>query len=204
MGRGGFEPPKQVAADLQSVPFGHSGIYPDAMKIFYMYFRLTAKKYIISSNHTQDFFLLVLDFLVSIKICINNFSFWFSKTLLPLYFVICIFGHLYIYIVLLKFCIMYCPAHVQTFCIYLFYVEFLTMHIPLHISYFTYPIVKYFQNVRLGCWAKAVNNILHKTQIIDSLSPASQSHSQNIFTQNKKDSLSFCCLFRRRYFYYGV
>ena len=28
MGRGGFEPPKQVAADLQSVPFGHSGIYP--------------------------------------------------------------------------------------------------------------------------------------------------------------------------------
>ena len=156
MGRGGFEPPKQIAADLQSVPFGHSGIYPNVMKTFYMYFRLTVKKYIISSNHTQDFFLLVLDFLVSIKICINNFSFWFSKTLLPLYFVICIFGHLYIYIVLLKFCIMYCPAHVQTFCIYLFYVEFLTMHIPLHISYFTYPIVKYFQNVRLGCWAKAV------------------------------------------------
>ena len=28
MGRGGFEPPKQVAADLQSVPFGHSGIHP--------------------------------------------------------------------------------------------------------------------------------------------------------------------------------
>ena len=25
---GGFEPPKQVAADLQSVPFGHSGIHP--------------------------------------------------------------------------------------------------------------------------------------------------------------------------------
>ncbi len=64
MGRGGFEPPKQVAADLQSVPFGHSGIYPNAMKIFYMYFRLTVKKYIISSNHTQDFFLLVLDFLL--------------------------------------------------------------------------------------------------------------------------------------------
>ena len=159
MGRGGFEPPKQVAADLQSVPFGHSGIYPNVMKTFYMCFRLTVKKYIISSNLTQDFFLLVLDFLVSIKICINNFSFWFSKTLLPLYFVICIFDHLYIYIVLLKFCIMYCPAHVQTFCIYLFYVEFLTMHIPLHISYFTYPIVKYFQNVRLGCWAKAVNNL---------------------------------------------
>ena len=28
MGGGGFEPPKQVAADLQSVPFGHSGIHP--------------------------------------------------------------------------------------------------------------------------------------------------------------------------------
>ena len=28
MDGGGFEPPKQVAADLQSVPFGHSGICP--------------------------------------------------------------------------------------------------------------------------------------------------------------------------------
>ena len=28
MGRGGFEPPKQDAADLQSVPFGHSGTSP--------------------------------------------------------------------------------------------------------------------------------------------------------------------------------
>ena len=28
MGRGGFEPPKQFAADLQSVPFGNSGIPP--------------------------------------------------------------------------------------------------------------------------------------------------------------------------------
>ena len=73
MGRGGFEPPKQVAADLQSVPFGHSGIYPDAMKIFYMYFRLTVKKYIISSNHTQDFFLLVLDFLLQFSF-VSKFS----------------------------------------------------------------------------------------------------------------------------------
>ena len=31
MGGGGFEPPKQVAADLQSVPFGHSGIRPYMM-----------------------------------------------------------------------------------------------------------------------------------------------------------------------------
>ena len=29
MGGGGFEPPKQFAADLQSVPFGHSGIRPE-------------------------------------------------------------------------------------------------------------------------------------------------------------------------------
>ena len=28
MDGGGFEPPKQFAADLQSVPFGHSGIPP--------------------------------------------------------------------------------------------------------------------------------------------------------------------------------
>ena len=29
VGGGGFEPPKQFAADLQSVPFGHSGIHPN-------------------------------------------------------------------------------------------------------------------------------------------------------------------------------
>ncbi len=28
MGEGGFEPPKALPADLQSVPFGHSGIPP--------------------------------------------------------------------------------------------------------------------------------------------------------------------------------
>ena len=28
VGRGGFEPPKRSAADLQSAPFGHSGTYP--------------------------------------------------------------------------------------------------------------------------------------------------------------------------------
>ena len=28
VGKDGFEPPKQIAADLQSVPFGHSGIHP--------------------------------------------------------------------------------------------------------------------------------------------------------------------------------
>ena len=31
MDGGGFEPPKQFAADLQSVPFGHSGIHPYAI-----------------------------------------------------------------------------------------------------------------------------------------------------------------------------
>ena len=30
MGEGGFEPPKALPADLQSVPFGHSGIHPNA------------------------------------------------------------------------------------------------------------------------------------------------------------------------------
>ncbi len=28
MGRGGFEPPKSLTTDLQSVPFGHSGTFP--------------------------------------------------------------------------------------------------------------------------------------------------------------------------------
>ena len=32
MDGGGFEPPKQFAADLQSVPFGHSGIHPYILK----------------------------------------------------------------------------------------------------------------------------------------------------------------------------
>ena len=32
MDGGGFEPPKQFAADLQSVPFGHSGIHPYDIK----------------------------------------------------------------------------------------------------------------------------------------------------------------------------
>ena len=32
MDGGGFEPPKQFAADLQSVPFGHSGIHPFVVK----------------------------------------------------------------------------------------------------------------------------------------------------------------------------
>ncbi len=34
MGGGGFEPPKQFAADLQSVPFGHSGNHPDLYSKF--------------------------------------------------------------------------------------------------------------------------------------------------------------------------
>ena len=34
MDGGGFEPPKQFAADLQSVPFGHSGIRPYLYIVF--------------------------------------------------------------------------------------------------------------------------------------------------------------------------
>ncbi len=33
MGRGGFEPPKELPADLQSAPFGHSGTYPYIIKL---------------------------------------------------------------------------------------------------------------------------------------------------------------------------
>ena len=47
MGGGGFEPPKQVAADLQSVPFGHSGIRPYSI---YSLYRENAQ----SRNRTSD------------------------------------------------------------------------------------------------------------------------------------------------------
>ena len=33
VGEGGFEPPKALPADLQSVPFGHSGIPPIIIEI---------------------------------------------------------------------------------------------------------------------------------------------------------------------------
>ena len=33
VGRGGFEPPKSVTADLQSAPFGRSGIFPYNMEL---------------------------------------------------------------------------------------------------------------------------------------------------------------------------
>ena len=35
MGGEGFEPSKAVPADLQSVPFGHSGIRPNIIEIKY-------------------------------------------------------------------------------------------------------------------------------------------------------------------------
>ena len=53
MGRGGFEPPKQIAADLQSVPFGHSGICPF---IRYAKCALTRKDYSIAASIMQVFF----------------------------------------------------------------------------------------------------------------------------------------------------
>ena len=57
MGRGGFEPPKQIAADLQSVPFGHSGICPF---IRYTKCALTRKDYSIVASFMQAFFINVL------------------------------------------------------------------------------------------------------------------------------------------------
>ena len=61
VGRGGFEPPKQVAADLQSVPFGHSGICPFRQGI-----ALTLRKYTIFTLFTQVLIPLIF---------INPFSF---------------------------------------------------------------------------------------------------------------------------------
>ena len=53
MDGGGFEPPKQIAADLQSVPFGHSGICPF---IRYAKCALTRKDYSIAASIMQVFF----------------------------------------------------------------------------------------------------------------------------------------------------
>ena len=66
MGRGGFEPPKQVAADLQSVPFGHSGICPFRQGI-----ALTLRKYTIFTLFTQ----VLIPLIFTQLIFTNPFSF---------------------------------------------------------------------------------------------------------------------------------
>ena len=51
MGDGGFEPPKALPADLQSVPFGHSGNRPysfETNKLYHNFLKL------------QEFFVLFL------------------------------------------------------------------------------------------------------------------------------------------------
>ena len=54
MGGGGFEPPKQFAADLQSVPFGHSGIHPFVCSIV-----LTRTDYNTAFSIVQELFIQV-------------------------------------------------------------------------------------------------------------------------------------------------
>ena len=53
VGGGGFEPPKQCAADLQSVPFGHSGNHPQRQERSL----LTILYYSISPGVRQEIFL---------------------------------------------------------------------------------------------------------------------------------------------------
>ena len=72
MGRGGFEPPKQVAADLQSVPFGHSGICPFVVRTNV----LTRNDYNISFFVTQAYFLLFFiffynNFIITLRIPVS-------------------------------------------------------------------------------------------------------------------------------------
>ena len=43
VGEGGFEPPKLKAADLQSVPFGHSGTLPYSVVAFHSANRIIAQ-----------------------------------------------------------------------------------------------------------------------------------------------------------------
>ena len=47
MGGGGFEPPKQDAADLQSVPFGHSGNHPFQNNIMSWQNRIIAQAFFV-------------------------------------------------------------------------------------------------------------------------------------------------------------
>ena len=54
MGGGGFEPPKQFAADLQSVPFGHSGIHPFVCSIV-----LTRNDYNTAFSIVQELFIQI-------------------------------------------------------------------------------------------------------------------------------------------------
>ncbi len=54
MDGGGFEPPKQFAADLQSVPFGHSGIHPNIRSEKSS--GLTILSYIITLSKKQEIF----------------------------------------------------------------------------------------------------------------------------------------------------
>ena len=49
MDGGGFEPPKQYAADLQSVPFGHSGIHP-----FHCHFKICPDNEILYHMNFSD------------------------------------------------------------------------------------------------------------------------------------------------------
>ena len=53
MDGGGFEPPKQFAADLQSVPFGHSGTHPNRpiSRNEHYYIMFFQKTVIVSNNY---------------------------------------------------------------------------------------------------------------------------------------------------------
>ena len=69
MGRDGFEPSKQVAADLQSVPFGHSGICPCDQHLSSIAHYLHSDKcfitlYILSRYCYFTFFLSLISFLL--------------------------------------------------------------------------------------------------------------------------------------------
>ena len=73
MDGGGFEPPKQYAADLQSVPFGHSGIHP-----FHCHFKICPDNEILYHMNFSD----------------ARYNFYFFKFFCPLlrkYFTGCLF-----------------------------------------------------------------------------------------------------------------
>ena len=66
---GGFEPPKQVAADLQSVPFGHSGIHPNLLEKV-----LTESYYIIFLCFFKYFFIRMKILVLFYFVCFNTIA----------------------------------------------------------------------------------------------------------------------------------
>ena len=76
VGEGGFEPPKHDATDLQSAPFGHSGILPYS---FVGAGGRTRTPDLLITNPKSNFKSKPLYWQLSLRVSISYFSFYFNK-----------------------------------------------------------------------------------------------------------------------------